>query len=239
MDEQLSSLRSRLRRSRLLNAVLGVVTVFLVVVLAAGSGPAEEPAPVAGDRSGAAPGELAVVRRDAADPAAIGPVDADVVLVEWVDFRCPFCAVFTNQVFPTLVDEYVDADRIRIEVTPVAFFGDESTAAAVAAHAAGEQGMFFEFMETVYAAAPESGRAELPRERLVELAREAGIADIERFTADLDREDLRRKVSVDTVLAQQVGVSSVPFFVIGESGFAGAQPADVFRGFIDQALPDA
>ena len=234
----LETLRRRLRTSRLANVVLGVATILLVVVLFSDGGPGNDASPVADDTP-AVSDELPAVRRDPADQAALGPVDAPVVLVEWIDFRCPFCAVFTNEVFPTLVGEYVDSEQIRIEVIPVAFFGDESTDAAVAAHAAGEQGKFFEFMEVVYASAPESGRAELPRERLVELAVEAGVPDAARFAGDLEREDLRRKVSLDTVMAQQVGVSSVPFFVIGESGFAGAQPVDVFRGFIDQAVAGA
>lgn len=183
-------------------------------------------------------GELPVVRRDANDPMAIGAVDAPVVLVEWIDYRCPFCAVYSTQILPTLEDEYVADGQVRIEINDVSFFGQESEDAAVAARAAGEQGKYIEYMTVVFDNAPDSGHPDMPQDKLVAFAEEAGVPDIEQFTADLGRDDLRAAVQESTSTAQQLGVSAVPFFAIGTQSISGAQPVDVFRQFIDARLAE-
>ncbi|SDS01550.1 Protein-disulfide isomerase [Paraoerskovia marina] len=184
-------------------------------------------------------GELPIVRRDADDPMAIGSVDAPVVLVEWIDYRCPFCAVYSTEILPTIEDEYVASGQVRIEINDVSFFGDESEDAAVAARAAGEQGKYLEYMTVVFDNAPSSGHPDMPAEKLIAFAEDAGVPDIEQFTADLDREDLHAAVQESTATAQQLGVSAVPFFAIGTESISGAQPVDVFRQFIDARLPEA
>lgn len=248
-----AALMRRLKRAKVLNLVLGAVAAFLAVVVVAQSLPRSTGAETAsatarpdasaeaqadGRASGAAENP-AIARRDPDDPFAIGAVDAPVVLVEWADFRCPFCAVFTNATLPVILDEYVDAGLVRYEFRDVAFFGDESTDAAVAARAAGEQGRFAEYLTALYAAAPEKGHPDMPREKLLAFATEAGVPDLARFEADLGREDLRKAVAQSTADAQRLGVSSVPFFVVGDQAMAGAQPIDAFRQFLDAQLEAA
>ncbi len=242
-------LARKLRLARILNVVLGAVTAFLLVVviaqsvLNAGQATADAAQPTATDDAGSGTAgsgtgsELAT--RDPNDPLAIGDVDAPVVLVEWADFRCPFCAVVTNQTLPTIFDEYVEQGLVRYEFRDVAFFGDESVDAAVAARAAGEQGRFPEYLEAVFAAAPEKGHPDMPREKLIGFAAEAGVPDLEKFEQDLDRADLRDAVLASTAEAQKLGVTSVPFFVAGDQAIAGAQPIENFRALLDEQLAAA
>ncbi|MCM3658867.1 DsbA family protein [Agromyces mediolanus] len=246
-----AGLERRLRRSRILNVVLGALAAFLAVVViaqalpgstgSAAAGPAaSSDAPAAGAPAGGQnPENPAIAKRDPDDPFAIGSVDAPIVLVEWADFRCPFCAVFMNDTMPVILDEYVDAGLVRYEFRDVAFFGDESTDAAVAARAAGEQGRFPEYLTALYAAAPESGHPDMPREKLIGFAETAGVPDLARFEADLDRPELRKAVAQSTADAQALGVTSVPFFVVGSQAMAGAQPVDAFRQFLDARLVEA
>lgn len=235
-----AALPARYRRSRILNVVLGALVAFLAIVvfaqLSGGSAPGAQPQPTAG---GSAAQRPEVERRDPADPAAIGDVDAPVVLVEWLDLRCPYCALFSRDTLPTIVDEYVDAGQVRVEFRDVAFFGEQSEAVAVAARAAGSQGLYVEYATAVYDAAPESGQPDMPREKLVGFAEQIGVPDLARFTADLDDPDLLAQVRADTVAAQRLGVTSVPFFVAGDTALAGAQPADAFRQLLDGAIAKA
>ncbi|MFB9643247.1 DsbA family protein [Agromyces lapidis] len=239
-----AALERRLRRSKVLNIVLGIAIAFLLVVVIAQSfpqstvaaaGPSASTGPEASEAAGYAENP-AIALRDPDDPLAIGEVDAPVVLVEWADFRCPYCAVFTNETLPVVLDEYVETGLVRYEFRDVAFFGDDSTAAAVAVRAAGEQGRFAEYLEVVYAAAPEKGHPDMPREKLIGFAKEAGVPDLAAFEADLDRADLRDAVTASTAQAQQLGVTGVPFFVAGDQALSGAQPLDAVRSFLDQQL---
>lgn len=245
-------LARKLRLARILNVVLGAVTAFLLVVVIAQSVPNAGQAAVGGGTQTPATDEAVagestagsgtgseLATRDPNDPLAIGDVDAPVVLVEWADFRCPFCAVVTNQTLPTIFDEYVEQGLVRYEFRDVAFFGDESVDAAVAARAAGEQGRFPEYLEAVFAAAPEKGHPDMPREKLIGFAAEAGVPDLEKFEQDLDRADLRDAVLASTAEAQKLGVTSVPFFVAGDQAIAGAQPIENFRALLDEQLAAA
>lgn len=227
------------RRARLLNVVLAVVAAFLLVVVIGQSlqRPAAEPQ---GEPTPSATGEpIDVARNDPDDPLAIGSADAPVTLVEWADLRCPFCAVFARDTLPVIVQEYVDEGLVRVEFHDVTFFGEQSEDAAVAARAAGEQGRGMEYVQAVFDAAPESGHPDLPRERLIEFAETAGVADIAAFERALDDPDLRAAAQESTQHAQQLGVSSVPFFYAGGTALSGAQSVDVFRDFLDQAVAEA
>src|SRR5699024_5118319 len=89
---------------------------------------------------------------------------------EWVDLRCPFCAVVSRETMPTLIDKYVDSEQLRIEFNVVAYFGEQSEDAAVAGQAAAEQDMFMEYMTALFEAAAERGHPDTPRDKLIEFA---------------------------------------------------------------------
>lgn len=237
-------IETKYQRARRLNVVLGAAAAFLLLVAVAQFLPDQSPtadAPEANASEQAEGGgeEFDFVRRDPEDPMAIGAVDAPVVMTEWVDLRCPFCAVVSRETMPTLIDKYVDSEQLRIEFNVVAYFGEQSEDAAVAGQAAAEQDMFMEYMTALFEAAPERGHPDTPRDKLIEFAEEVGIPDMEQFTDDLDSSELRQNVQNNTQHAQQLGVSAVPFFVAGETALSGAQPTSSFEQFIDQALTEA
>lgn len=199
------------------------------------------PATTASAQPSADPTPLAVkvARNLADDPMAWGAMDAPLVIIEWTDFRCPFCASFANATLPVLYKDYVDSGKVRFEVHDVAFFGDHSVDAAVGARAAGAQGKYREFMTALYAAAPPSGHPEMPKDKLIGFAKTAGVPDLAKFAAALGDATLRTQVTDSTTLAQKMGVSGVPFFVIGNQTLDGAQPLAAFQQVIEKELAAA
>jgi protein-disulfide isomerase len=232
------------RLTRLLVIVLAVAVGVLVLALLAprGSGMAgtsSSGGPAAGDSSASEQGLASLAERRDGDPLALGPVDAPVVMIEWSDYRCPFCAVFANDSLHEIREEYVDTGQVRFEFRDLAIFGDQSIDAAVAARAAGEQGRYFEFAEALFAAAPEKGHPDLPEEALVGFAEAASVPDLERFDRDMGDPRLRALVEADTARAQQLGATGTPFFLVGGTPLSGAQPIDVFRRVIEAELSKA
>lgn len=227
--------RKRRNRSAIIVTLIAALAFGALVVIAGNDG--DDPATTASGANSS--NESQVVKRQADDPMAVGDVDAPVVLSQWTDFRCPFCALFNRDTLPVIVDEYVDSGKVRIEVHDVAFYGRQSMDAAVASRAAGEQGKFFEYMKAVYAEAPEKGHPEISRDDLVAFARKAGVPDVDRFRSDLDAPDIRRQARESNETAQGIGVNSVPFFVAGDTALSGAQPVEVFRDFLDEAIRKA
>lgn len=223
--------------------ILGAAAVLAIVVVGV---VAQQPvddssSAVAKDQSGEDTGgqTLDLARRVEGEVTARGAVDAPVVLVEYADYRCPFCGVFARDTLPVLVEEYVNTGDLRIEWRDLPMFGVESMAAAVAGRAAGEQGLFWEFAEAVYADAPERGHVELPRERLLEIAADIGVRDLDTFAADLDNPELTERVNTDLAEAQYLGITSTPLFVVNETPISGAMPLDMFRDTIDSELAKA
>ncbi|KXZ58292.1 Disulfide bond formation protein D precursor [Brevibacterium ravenspurgense] len=260
-----STKQGRSRTAYIIIAIIAVAAFIAVVALAqftsggtpSGDEQAQRSAPSASSADGdnaqegdssegaeaaAAGAEGEWVRRDADDSAAVGDVDAPVVITEWTDPRCPFCAHFHNNILPDLQKKYVDTGKVRFEFITVAFFGEQSAAAGSAMEAAGKQGKYSEYSDALYAAAPDKGHPDLPEDKLVEFAETAGVGDIEKFRKDMNDQALIDKVNDETAKAQQYyGIQAVPFFASsdGESALRGAQPVENFEEFIDEQLEKA
>ncbi|WP_327355050.1 DsbA family protein [Streptomyces sp. NBC_01304] len=186
------------------------------------------------DRSSGGHPELEkLARRDAKDPLAQGRADAPVVLIEYADFKCGFCGKFARDTEPELVKKYVDSGVLRIEWRNMPIFGKESEAAARAAWAAGQQGRFWQFHEAAYAeGSKEKG---FGGDRLDELARTAGVKDLDRFRADRDGDAAKKAVAKDSGEAYELGATSTPSFLINGTPLAGAQPTETFTEAIEAA----
>jgi protein-disulfide isomerase len=133
-----------------------------------------------------------------------------------------------------LVEEYVESGTLRMEWRDFPYLGQGSLDAAVAARAAQEQDTFWEYHDLLY----ENQSGGFPREKLVELAREAGL-DVERFEADLASREYEQTVIEDFQEGQQRGISGTPTFVINGKVLAGMQPVGVFEDAIEQAKREA
>ncbi len=128
------------------------------------------------------------------------------------------------------MQEYVEEGTLRIEWRDFPYLGQESVNAAVAARAAQAQGKFWEYHDLLYHNQPGG----FPDEKLVELAREAGL-DEKRFQADLASNEYEQIVVEDFRGGQQRGISGTPTFIINGKVLAGMQPVRVFEDAIEQA----
>ncbi|MFJ6480592.1 MULTISPECIES: DsbA family protein [unclassified Streptomyces] len=192
---------------------------------------------VAAPRTDPAAELKALARRESGDKLAVGRADAPVVLIEYSDFKCGYCGKFARDTEPELVKKYVEDGTLRIEWRNFPIFGAESEAAAKAAWAAGQQDRFDAFHAAAYAGgSKEKGFAE---PRLVELAREAGVPDLERFKADMAGEQATAALKKDQEEGYRIGVTSTPSFLLNGKPIAGAQPLDTFTAAIARAKAEA
>lgn len=186
-----------------------------------------------------------VIRADADDYMALGDVNAPVTLLEWTDFTCPYCGVFNRETLPTLIEDYIDTGKVRLEVHDVTYIGPEAEDAATAARAAGMQDKYFEYLFAVYELGADDNKPDLSQESLFAVAQQIGL-DQKKFKADFEGEELRAKVQQSTILAKSIGVTGVPFFVGTTTGslentqpLSGAQPAEQFKQYLDNLIAEA
>ena len=135
---------------------------------------------------------------------------------------------------PKLVEKYVEDGTLRLEWRDFPYQGQESINAALAARAAQAQGRFWEYHDLIY----ENQSGGFSEERLVELAREAGL-DVERFEEDLASGRFEQAVAEDFREGQQIGITGTPTFVINGRVLAGLQPLEVYDDAIEQAKEEA
>ena len=176
----------------------------------------------------------ALQRREAGDPFAMGRADAPVVLVEYEDFRCPFCSKFATDVEPQLIERYVKTGVLRIEWRDFPIFGEESLEMAKAGRAAARQGKFWQFHDIAYSMGSTTEKASFPEERIQQIAREAGISDLAKFNADRGDPTIMQEIQTDMAEGQRLGVSSVPSFIVNSQPILGAQPLEQFTSVIEQ-----
>ncbi|HET9624819.1 MAG TPA: DsbA family oxidoreductase [Kofleriaceae bacterium] len=103
------------------------------------------------------------------------------------------------------------------------------------AHERGKQGELKERMMRAYLT---EGQAIGEPEVVIGLAREVGL-DEQEVRTTLAGERYTREVRQDEALARELGISGVPFFVLGgKLGVSGAQPAEVLLGALHKAWDD-
>lgn len=178
-------------------------------------------------------------RRIAGEMTARGDLNAPVVMVEYGDFRCPFCGLFARDSMPAIIEKYIDTGLVRFEWRDAPFFGSESYLAAVAARAAGRQGLYWEYHTELYARAPERGRLDITPAVLGDIAEAVGVPDMAQFAADLQSEAVEAGVQSDFSEAVSLGINSVPVFLVNGTPLIGAQPLEVFEQVIEQQLEAA
>ncbi|MEZ5904893.1 MAG: DsbA family protein [Geminicoccaceae bacterium] len=149
---------------------------------------------------------------DPRDPA-IGNPDGDVTLVEFFDYRCGYCRAMVDS-----MNALIDSDPdLRVVMKEFPILGPDSLLAAKAALAADRQG--------AYAAMHFGLMAEdrIDDAAIRRLAAANGL-DVGRLLADMESEPVRAHIQDNIRLAQSLGISGTPSFVIGEALLPGAVP---------------
>lgn len=243
---------TRRKRTRLIVIVAIVAAALLIGAIAAivGGGEPEKvaaatpsPSASADASAGADAGRkkenpaAPLERRAEGDPMALGEVDAPVVILEYADFTCKYCGAFAQETLPTVIDEYVDAGKVRIEWRDLPVLSENSMHTAVAGRAAAEQGKFWEMYDAMYTHTYEGGA--WSRDQTIEIAKQVDGLDVAAFTAALDDPKIHAAVQQEAQDSKALGFNSTPMFIVGGYLLQGAQPVDLFRQAIDQALDDA
>ena len=135
---------------------------------------------------------------------------------------------------PKLVEKYVKDGTLRIEWRDFPALGQESVNAAIAARTAQDQGKFWEYHDLLFENQSGENRGGFNDEKLMELAREAGL-DVQRFEKDLKSGEYEKVVTTDFQKGQQRGISGTPSFIINGRVIVGLQPLDVFEQVIEES----
>ena len=156
-----------------------------------------------------------------------GPKDAEVVLIKFSDFECPYCAVAASNIKPFTADHESDVLYIYKNF-PLTSIHPEAMPAAKAAWAAGQQDQFWLYHDGLFAFQDKLGE-----DYYGELAEEIGL-DMEQFERDRNSPEAQAAIDQDIKLAEALKVQGTPTFFLNEYQLPGNAPAEVF----DQAVTE-
>jgi protein-disulfide isomerase len=168
---------------------------------------------------------------------SLGSKDAPLTMVEFTDFQCPYCQRFHVSTFAELKKDYIDTGKLRFVSRDMPLdFHPNAMQAAEAGRCAGEQGQFWAMRDRM-----NSNPDRLDLNSLANWAQELKL-NVATFRSCVEQQRYKTAIESDLSLAQKIGASGTPSFVLGKSTpegvdgelVVGAMPYQVF----DQKLKE-
>jgi protein-disulfide isomerase len=148
------------------------------------------------------------------DPTApiAGNPKGDVTIVEFFDYRCPYC----KQVEPALEALLKEDRQLRIVYKELPILGKDSVYATRAALAARKQAKYDKFHAAMMAA-----KGQIDEKVILQVATSSGL-DVERLKSDMNAGEIDDMIKRNYDLAQALDIHGTPAFVIGGELVPGA-----------------
>ena len=162
--------------------------------------------------------------RDPDAPVAGNP-DGDVTVVEFFDYRCPYC----KQVAPALTQLLKDDGKLRFVFKELPILGPDSLVAARAALAANAQGKYMPMHMALL-----RHRGAFDDATVMRLAGEAGL-DAARLKTDMAKPEIMAMIERNRALAGALSITGTPAFVIGDRIVPGAADLETLKMLVAEA----
>ena len=142
-----------------------------------------------------------------------GAAESKIVLIEFSDFQCPYCAK-ADQTLKQFMAKHQNEVTLVYKHFPLTSIHPQALSAAQAAFAANQQGKFWQYNDALF-----TQQDKLGEELYLEIAQSLNL-DLEQFNRDRNVADTA--ITQDMQLAEKLGVTGTPFFVMNEEIFSGA-----------------
>ncbi|MEE9264531.1 MAG: DsbA family protein, partial [Vicinamibacteria bacterium] len=169
---------------------------------------------------------------------ALGSADAQIAIVEFSDYQCPYCQRFYSQTFPALKKNYIETGKVRFYFRdfPLERIHPQARSSAIAASCAARQGAYWDMHHGLF-----ENQKRLGPELYQELAKEMGL-DVAAFETCLEEPAEDKKVDQELAYGQSLSIKGTPHYFVGriEDGqlvdvkrVNGAQPFEAFSRVIE------
>jgi protein-disulfide isomerase len=220
------------RQTMILLAVIGAVAVLVIggaVALSLSQSQQRASQPVVMANHPAPPNAEANSR-------AWGPADAPIKVQEFIDYQCPSCGIQNTKYEQGIIDAFAATGLVRYEIHSMAFIGQESVDAAIASLCAADQDRFWNMHNSIFANQKGENQGALDKGRLRMIAEQAGL-DMGAYDQCASSGKHQATLEADDALAQQLGVSSTPSFVVNGKLYSGIRTAEDLRRIFAEVAP--
>ena len=167
-------------------------------------------------------------RRDIFDDPSTpvgGNPKGDVTIVEFFDYRCPYC----KQVQPSLQSLLQQDPKLRLVYKEFPILGPASATAAHAALAAQRQGKYDAFHTAMMAS-----RGPITDSTVFQVAASVGL-DVDQLKRDMAAPEIAQALKDNLALADVLDIHGTPAFIINDHVVPGALDLDALKTMVADA----
>lgn len=141
----------------------------------------------------------------------LGTHKAKIVILEFSDYECPYCAKHYKNVLPKLKERYIDKGLVAYVMKDFPLdFHAHAKKASLSVRCAGEQGQYWAMHNIIFEA---RGQA---TEQLLDDAIKQLKLNSQAFKSCLDSPAQLAAIEKDSALGARLGITGTPAFVVGE-----------------------
>ena len=160
-----------------------------------------------------------------------------MTILQFSDFKCPYCGEFATETLPQLRRVYIETGQVRFVYRHFAILGPESDKAAAASECATEQGRFWELHDQIFADQVAT-RSSLTQIQLSRLADRSGL-NLSAFAECLASGRYTGAIRGETEEVRAMGLRSTPSFLVNGVFLVGAHSFETFQQVIEAQLQNS
>ena len=159
-----------------------------------------------------------------------GPLDAPIVVVEFADFQCPFCATAARHL-RELRDRFGEEVAVIYRHFPLTSIHPFARDAAIASECAAAQDRFEAFHDSLFANQDDIGVKEW-----LEFADEAEVPSMTRFAKCLEEDWAAERVRDDSRAADRIALTSTPSVIVNGLLLPGTPSLETLEFHVERIL---
>ena len=140
------------------------------------------------------------------DGADLGPPDAPVTISVFNDLQCSTCDDYEVHTVDPLIEEYARTGEAKFEFRNYSLGQAETTKAAYAATAAGQQDREWQFVETFFRNQDAAPAGNVSEEFLNDIVNSITDLDLDTWKQDMASPEVKARVDADAQLAADYGL---------------------------------
>ena len=202
---------ARRRRLGILGGVAALAVVGVVLALALTGGSDNGKATVSKAQSSDVAALFAGIPQKG---LVLGDPKAPVTVEEFIDPQCPFCKEFSKSALPTVLNNYVKTGKVKLQMRPLSFIGQDSVTAARMVAAAAQQNKGWTYLDVFYANQGEENSGYVTDDFLRQVGRSVPGLDVTKaLKAAKTDAKLNDVLNEANARAQTLGANSTPTLV--------------------------
>lgn len=178
-----------------------------------------------------------------------GAKENKIVIVEYGDFKCPYCGAFERNIKPQLQKEYIDTQKVQFRYVNVLIHGEESELSAKAALAVNQYApnQYWAFHKLLYQGQPSNKDDVTTKHWLTDNFIQQQLKKLDLSPKQLEKitsayrdknGEIAKKAQNDNNLAKKYKVPQVPSLYINGEPIEDTKDFDTIKSKVDQVIKD-